>query len=857
MASHNDKTSVVDADSHFIINPVTRTIQNDGEKNLVQFDHNSERKTFECPRFVEGHDMLNCNKVIVNYLDNDLPGVYEVDDLTMKDTNTVMFSWLISSNATQKTGNIFFAITFMCVQTNGDVTYRWNTAINQGLKVIEGMNQNSTIVYDNVDILEQWKQQLFGTSDGEISKIQEATNECLKQIPSDYSDLNTKVDKNTTSISELKESLKDINVETDKTLTQSGKPADAEVVGKNLDDLKKNNDNLVENVPTGTCTDVIVMDLTDKSNYIQGKFVNDIPTPDTSGNEYFTDYIDCTTDDFLRIPDIVVTGATAYRLFDDSKAFLGLYWGVPRDVLKTAVKTKNENAKYIVISYDTRITTGHLTKTVYETYGKSKIAGKEFDHYGVQNTRISFVVSHNGEVSKKYSCVPGETYTFRARANCNVYFYNPAKVFVESKSIFSSNNIEVAIEVTAPETAVYFALGGQITTSCSLEGNFLVERCTVPKLQLTKNNFNQESFEAIAEGLGISSGKDPTELYYNCTNYGVVPGSSDNTAKFQELVDLVYEAGGGTIWIPCGTYVFDTKLSSVDLTGNITTLVEMKSGVSLLGESLTGTVLKVIGQTKDGCGLFCQNSVHSGEVLSGCNAQNFTVDMSEASLTNYTHRGKAFYYSGIKNSVFRDLRLLETPSTSMGIDMLDNVVLDSIYVYKGGKQWTYGGNGGAGIGIGTGKWKNENYIIRNCICDSCGHFGIFLEDQGIFSSAKDRTYSKGQIICNNVVRNGRHYGLGIRGGQNVLITGNNLYENKGGIYADYGAKNVMVSNNLIQGSTEAGFNYGNESTDYACENMAIINNTFVDNSVGIKKTLTPTNCTENGNVFINNTTNTQ
>lgn len=656
---------------------------------------------------------------------------------------------------------------------------------------------------------------------------------------------------------ELKESLKDINVETDKTLTQSGKPADAEVVGKNLDDLKKINDNLVENVPTGTCTDVIVMDLTDKSNYIQGKFINNIPTPDTSGNEYFTDYIDCTTDDFLRIPDIAATGNTRYQLYDDSKAFLGSYWGVPRDVLKTAVKTKNENAKYIVISYDDRITTGHLTKTIYETYSRLKIAGKEFDYYGVQNTRISFVVSHNGEVSKKYSCVPGETYTFRASSNCNVYFYNPAKVIVEIKSISSKNNIEVAIEVTAPETAVYFALGGQNMTSCSLEGNFYVERCTAPKLQLTKNNFNQESFEAIAEGLGISSGKNPTELYYNCTNYGVVPGSSDNTAKFQELVDLVYEAGGGTIWIPCGTYVFDTELSSVDLTGNITTLVEMKSGVSLLGESLTGTVLKVIGQTKDGCGLFCQNSVHSGEVLSGCNAQNFTVDMSEASLTNYTHRGKAFYYSGIKDSVFRDLRLLETPSTSMGIDMLDNVVLDSIYVYKGGKQWTYGGNGGAGIGIGTGKWKNENYIIRNCICDSCGHFGIFLEDQGIFNPAKDRTYSKGQIICNNVVRNGRHYGLGIRGGQNVLITGNNLYENKGGIYADYGAKNVMVSNNLIQGSTEAGFNYGNESTDYACENMAIINNTFVDNSVGIKKTLTPTNCTENGNVFINNTTDTQ
>lgn len=248
MASHNDKTSVVDADSHFIIDPVTRTIQNDGEKNLVQFDHNSERKTFECPRFVEGHDMLNCNRVIVNYLDNDLPGVYEVDDLTMKDTNTVMFSWLISSNATQKTGNIFFAITFMCVQTNGDVTYRWNTAINQGLKVIEGMNQNSTIVYDNVDILEQWKQQLFGTSDGEISKIQKATNECLKQIPSDYSDLNTKVDKNTTSISELKESIKNATV-TDGSITTS-KIKDGAVTYDKLGIVKKQSDDSSETLQT-------------------------------------------------------------------------------------------------------------------------------------------------------------------------------------------------------------------------------------------------------------------------------------------------------------------------------------------------------------------------------------------------------------------------------------------------------------------------------------------------------------------------------------------------------------------------------------------------------------------------------
>lgn len=205
MASHNDKASVADSDAHFIIDIVTRAIQNASDKSeIVQFDHNSERLTFECSRYIEGHDMLNCNKVVVNYLCGDAYGIYEVDDLKMKDSNTVTFSWLISSNVTQKIGKIHFAIMFECVQTNGEVTYKWNTKITESMQIVEGMNYGNTIVYENTDILEQWKQQLFGTSDGEISKIQKATNECLKKIPSDYGDLNAKVDKNTMSISELK-----------------------------------------------------------------------------------------------------------------------------------------------------------------------------------------------------------------------------------------------------------------------------------------------------------------------------------------------------------------------------------------------------------------------------------------------------------------------------------------------------------------------------------------------------------------------------------------------------------------------------------------------------------------------------
>lgn len=358
-----------------------------------------------------------------------------------------------------------------------------------------------------------------------------------------------------------------------------------------------------------------------------------------------------------------------------------------------------------------------------------------------------------------------------------------------------------------------------------------------------------------------SKGEKTNLVYYNCHDYGVLPTNNDNTLKMQELIDLVNANGGGVIWIPIGTYLFDSAASTIEYTGNITLLLEMKSRVSIIGESLDKSVLKVYGNTEYGSSLFAQNSNQSGEILEGCTFSNFTVDMSEASLTTYSHRGKAFYSSGIKDCVFRDLRLIGTPSTSLGIDMLDNVVMDSIYVYKGGRQWTLGGNGGAGIGIGTGKWANENYVIRNCICDSCGHFGIFLEDQGIFDSNKVKNYPKGQIIANNIIRNGRHYGMGIRGGKNVLFTGNNLYENVGGMYCDYGAKNVVISNNLIQGCTEVGLLFGNEdqtvngvTSSYPCENFAVVGNAFIENAVGIKKTTTPLTSSIESNIMVGNTT---
>ena len=64
------KHSVYDTDLHFCIDPITRSIKNQtpGKTKLIQYDHNSERFTFEIPRYVDGHDMSKCDKVEVHYI---------------------------------------------------------------------------------------------------------------------------------------------------------------------------------------------------------------------------------------------------------------------------------------------------------------------------------------------------------------------------------------------------------------------------------------------------------------------------------------------------------------------------------------------------------------------------------------------------------------------------------------------------------------------------------------------------------------------------------------------------------------------------------------------------------------------
>lgn len=164
---------VVDSDAHFVISSTTREIMTTSTKlELMQGDHLSERITFEIPKNVEGHDMSLCDRIKIHYTNTDKKtkatkkDVYIVNDATVEN-ETVVFSWLVSSNATKYYGSLEFVVVFECLDTDQNYTYRWSTEICNLLSVGESFNNSKSSLNSNPDALEKFKAEVLS----EVSKV--------------------------------------------------------------------------------------------------------------------------------------------------------------------------------------------------------------------------------------------------------------------------------------------------------------------------------------------------------------------------------------------------------------------------------------------------------------------------------------------------------------------------------------------------------------------------------------------------------------------------------------------------------------------------------------------------------------
>lgn len=182
--------SVYDTDPHFTIDPITRAITNQSNEKtvIIQNDHNSERFTFEIHRHIDGHDMYECNKVQVHYINISTTnternsGLYEVTDLQLSpaDENVVICSWLISKNATALVGTLNFIVRFACMSGN-KVDYAWHTAVHSGITVATGIDNAPEVESSYPDVLETWYLELISAGSTGVNVVAQATDECKEQ----------------------------------------------------------------------------------------------------------------------------------------------------------------------------------------------------------------------------------------------------------------------------------------------------------------------------------------------------------------------------------------------------------------------------------------------------------------------------------------------------------------------------------------------------------------------------------------------------------------------------------------------------------------------------------------------------
>lgn len=180
--------SIYDSDLHFVINPITRKITSEsGKVSLMQYDHNSERFTFEIPRYIEGHDMSLTDEVEIHYINAGGRGaenrdIYRVDDLQVSpdSSDVVICSWLISKNATSYVGSLSFIVRFVCY-SDEEIEYQWFSDIYNVVKIVEGI-YNSDVLPDDypIDIVESWKRDIVKSF--EESEAYKATLSAIEQV---------------------------------------------------------------------------------------------------------------------------------------------------------------------------------------------------------------------------------------------------------------------------------------------------------------------------------------------------------------------------------------------------------------------------------------------------------------------------------------------------------------------------------------------------------------------------------------------------------------------------------------------------------------------------------------------------
>lgn len=141
----------------------------------VQYDHDIETVTFDCPRYWDGIDMSEMS-IYINYLRYDTyAGSYKAQNVTVDSRNSTKmhFDWTISRNVTQVIGKLTFLVCIRKTDESGNEVNHWNSELCKDCYISAGLEVDGEELKELYpDIIDQWHNEVLGVI-GEMNTFKE------------------------------------------------------------------------------------------------------------------------------------------------------------------------------------------------------------------------------------------------------------------------------------------------------------------------------------------------------------------------------------------------------------------------------------------------------------------------------------------------------------------------------------------------------------------------------------------------------------------------------------------------------------------------------------------------------------
>lgn len=279
---------------------------------------------------------------------------------------------------------------------------------------------------------------------------------------------------------------------------------------------------------------------------------------------------------------------------------------------------------------------------------------------------------------------------------------------------------------------------------------------------------------------------------------------ASNTKKLQEAMNKVSDAGGGTVYLPSGTFYFgrggmNSKSDQEDFAIKCRNNVHLK-GAGTDENSSSYTVLKPVYDNPSGSGgmdmFYFNNYKDTGFGASSVNTstvkdvsyidndgntvtwKNQTVYLVNADFSDFvidgdnarggiataggTYRtdGKGFMINLFMDCDWDNVVVKNVDATGFGVDCPINSTIKNCKAINCGKAATSTDGGASGFGIGTGFSNNESLVIDNCIALNNKKYGFFFEHQARFSAVNYLATKSTGFVVSNSIAGGNLYDFG-------------------------------------------------------------------------------------------------